>query len=204
MKTIQVTCINQGCNRTFRIPEFKFNSTIKNNPDKQECNMCKNKNLLAQSTLYSKNPKTKDKPKTYTSKTKTAKKQPKNSSIRKRKNIDKAFDNAWSLLVKLKAGRECEVCRSIKALNSHHIYSRAKKSVRWNTINGICLCVNHHIGVNFSAHKTPVDFNAWLINYKGQDFINDLSYKANQTSHHSEFSKQLILDELNTEIKKLK
>lgn len=56
--TILVTCMNEGCDRTFRIPEYKFNSTIKNNPNKQECNICKNQKLLAQSTLYRKNKRT--------------------------------------------------------------------------------------------------------------------------------------------------
>ena len=53
MKPILVTCKNEDCTREFRVPEFtKPNSTIRNNPDKQECNICKNKKLLAKSTLY--------------------------------------------------------------------------------------------------------------------------------------------------------
>ena len=86
--TILVTCMNDGCDNEFRVPEFGFNSTIKNNPNKQECNYCKglkkleaskqrkieNKKLLAQSTLYSNKERTPFKKGKYTSKNKGCKK----------------------------------------------------------------------------------------------------------------------------------
>ncbi len=56
MNTIQATCKNDDCDHTFRVPEYtRPNSTIKTKLDNLECRMCKNKKLLAQSTLYSKN-----------------------------------------------------------------------------------------------------------------------------------------------------
>ena len=116
----------------------------------------------------------------------------------KKGGIDKQLDNAWSLFVKLKAGMKCEYCGSMKSLNSHHLNSRAKRTVRWDVNNGICLCVNHHIGNEFSAHKTSIPFTMWLIKYKGQKFMDDLQWKSNQTGKHTEFEKKLILDELNT------
>jgi hypothetical protein len=120
------------------------------------------------------------------------------------KAIDKKLDAAWSELVKLKAGYKCEYCGITRSLNSHHIYSRQKKSVRWKTINGICLCVNHHIGGAFSAHKTPVTFVDWLRKYRGVNKIELLTIKANATSHYSYFEKELMLKELLDEIKQLK
>jgi hypothetical protein len=117
-------------------------------------------------------------------------------------NIDKRLDEAWSLLVKLKAGMKCEYCGKRYSLNSHHIYSRGKKSVRWDTLDGICLCVGHHIGMNFSAHKTPAPFIMWLIKYKGEKFMEDLQWKSNQTNKLSPFEKQFILDELKEQVEK--
>lgn len=117
--------------------------------------------------------------------------------------LDKKLDEVWSQLVKIKAGNKCEVCGSTQNLNSHHLYSRAKKSVRWNLDNGICLCVGHHIGNSFSAHKTPLAFQNWLINYKGEYFIRDLEIRANIASKWSMSEKELLLktlkDKLNNE-----
>lgn len=115
--------------------------------------------------------------------------------------IDKKLDVAWSKLVKIKSGNKCAVCSSEKALNSHHIYSRAKMSLRWSLENGICLCVGHHIGVKFSAHKTPVDFNDWLYNHFGIDFMDGLKLMAHTQSNLHEFEKEILLKELQSEIK---
>lgn len=117
------------------------------------------------------------------------------------KHIDKNLDTAWSLLVKLKAGNRCEYCGKSSPLNSHHIFSRSKKSVRWDVNNGVCLCVGHHIGNDFSAHKSPVTFTQWLIKKKGQDFIDRLTYKSNGISKLHPFEKEVLLQELNKEIR---
>ena len=63
--------MNKGCEHKFRVPEYKFNSIIRNNPNKQECNQCKNKKLLAQSTLVRYNKRTDQKPGKYTPKNKS-------------------------------------------------------------------------------------------------------------------------------------
>jgi len=116
-------------------------------------------------------------------------------------NIEKRLDAVWSELVKKKAGMKCEVCGKTRNLNSHHIFSRAKKSVRWDVLNGICLCVGHHIGNEFSAHKTPYSFNKWLEKYKGANQMELLTIRSNQTSKLHPFEKELLLKELNKELK---
>jgi 5-methylcytosine-specific restriction endonuclease McrA len=116
------------------------------------------------------------------------------------KLIEKKLDLAWAKLVKLRAGYRCQVCGKTGRLDSHHIYSRAKKSVRWNPDNGLALCVGHHIGSGFSAHKTPLDFHRWLEEKKGKDWCDRLSYKSNQLSKLTPYEKQVMLDELNREI----
>lgn len=117
--------------------------------------------------------------------------------------IDKRLDTAWSKLIKLKSGGKCAVCGTDRSLNSHHIYSRAKMSLRWSVNNGICLCVNHHIGVKFSAHKTPIEFNDWMINKFGSELMDELKIMAHTSSNLHEFEKSILLMELNSEIKKL-
>lgn len=119
-------------------------------------------------------------------------------------SIDKKLDVAWSKLVKLKSNNKCAVCFSEKALNSHHVYSRAKMSLRWSLENGICLCVGHHIGVKFSAHKTTIEFNDWLVDHFGIAFMDGLKLMAHSQSNLHEFEKEVLLKELQSEILKYK
>lgn len=117
-------------------------------------------------------------------------------------NIDIRLDTAWSLLVKLKANNRCEYCGTPHQLNSHHIHTRQKRSTRWDILNGICLCVMHHtLSLKFSAHGTPMKFRHWLVNYKGQQFVEGLALKSNTTSKLMTFEKEELLKELNKEIK---
>ena len=125
--------------------------------------------------------------------------------MKTRKGIDGKLDKAWALLVKLRAGMKCEIPNCNKTvLNSHHIYSRSKKSTRWDVMNGICLCVGHHtFSSTFSAHKTPLEFTEWLTGYMGEEKLMLLRIKANQTSKLHPFEKELLLKELLKEIKEL-
>jgi len=125
--------------------------------------------------------------------------------MKKLKGVDGKLDDAWSLLVKLRAGMKCEIPNCGKTvLNSHHIYSRSKKSTRWDPLNGICLCVGHHtFSAKFSAHKTSVEFTEWLYEYMGAEKMQLLRIRANQTSKLHPFEKELLLEELKKEIKEL-
>lgn len=124
--------------------------------------------------------------------------------ITQQKGIDKKLDDAWRELVKLRAGNKCEYCKATnKQLHAHHIFSRSKKSVRWDVNNGISLCAGHHVlSSSFSAHKTPTEFTYWLEGYRGKEYIELLTIKANQTSKLFKFEKELLLEELKKDIKK--
>lgn len=123
------------------------------------------------------------------------------------KGIDGKLDKAWSELVKLKAGMKCEIelCGQTKYLNSHHIFTRKNRSVRWNTINGVCLCPSHHVlSSKFSAHGTPTLFTNWLIKSRGQKRLDTLTLKATSISKLHTFEKEFLLKELKKQINKLK
>lgn len=114
------------------------------------------------------------------------------------KGIDKKLDDAWSLLVKLLAGEKCEYCGKASPLNSHHVYSRSKRSTRWAVENGVCLCVGHHtFSSSFSAHKTPTEFTEWIIEKRGREWYDNLRLKANQTEKLMTFEKVEMLENLN-------
>ena len=122
------------------------------------------------------------------------------------KGINKRLDDAWSLLVKLKAGNRCEIptCKKREYLNAHHIFTRRNKAVRWSLDNGIALCPSHHtLSSTFSAHGTPIKFTDFLTKYRGEGYIELLTYKSNQIVKRHVFEKELLLKELKKEIKQL-
>jgi len=92
----------------------------------------------------------------------------------------KKLDDIWKDKVKERAGFKCEFCDKQTTLNSHHIFSRSNRSVRWDLNNGICLCVNHHVFGPFSAHKAPLEFAEWMIAKRGQKWYDALKLKSHQ------------------------
>jgi hypothetical protein len=124
--------------------------------------------------------------------------------MKKLKGIDGKLDIAWSLLVKLEAGMKCEIenCQHKPTLNSHHIFTRSNRSTRWDTANGVCLCVGHHtFSSKFSAHQTPTEFTYWLHRIYGDLFMEELSVKAHGTKKWTIYEKEELLKELNEKIK---
>ncbi len=89
------------------------------------------------------------------------------------KTITKQLDELWSLLVKKRAGMECEMCQSTKVLQSHHIYSRVSYGIRWNEENGVCLCRNHHL---YFAHRKTVEFNDWVFKIRDKEKLESLKH----------------------------
>lgn len=87
--------------------------------------------------------------------------------IKTKKQLEKECMNLWQKIVKLRAGNKCEFpcCNKTEYLNAHHIYSRSRRSVRYDIDNGICLCAGHHSLNNDSAHKNP-DFKETIIKNK--------------------------------------
>jgi len=124
---------------------------------------------------------------------------------KKKSGIDGQLDQAWSELVKLKSGWACEYCKKTRYVQSHHIFSRSKKSTRWDVQNGIALCAGHHtLSSAFSAHKTPLEFTDWLYRYRGEENINLLRIRANQISKLHAFEKKYLLLDLQKQIKNFK
>jgi hypothetical protein len=100
----------------------------------------------------------------------------------------KKLDDLWSRLVKLSANNKCEYCGKTNNLNSHHVYSRSNRTMRWLVDNGICLCVAHHTLSNFSAHKSPIDFIEYMKTLRGETWYNELKVKAKGQVIKQQFS----------------
>lgn len=120
---------------------------------------------------------------------------------KKAKGIERRLDDLWSLLIRVKAGNMCEFCGKVGILNSHHIYSRSNKSIRWDEQNGICLCVTHHTFGNFSAHKAPTDFIDWIISDRGELWMSNLNIKANTITKFTDADKGMLILYLEEKLK---
>lgn len=125
--------------------------------------------------------------------------------IKRRKGIDGKLDKVWSDLVKARAGYRCEYCHvKGKQIHSHHIYSRANRSVRWDLTNGIALCASHHVlSSKFSAHQTPVEFTEWLYRVKGDEFMDELRMKAALVFKWDKITKGILFDDLTNELNEI-
>ncbi|MFC1535789.1 hypothetical protein ACFL4H_00315 [Candidatus Neomarinimicrobiota bacterium] len=89
-------------------------------------------------------------------------------------------DGLFAKQVKENASMVCEKCGKERILHTHHFYSRANYSTRWDYDNGFCLCSGCHIlSSTFSAHKTPAEFVEWCIEYRGQEWYDNLRQKYN-------------------------
>lgn len=113
-------------------------------------------------------------PRTTTKRRKT-KDTPTKIKKRSARAIDRDLLKQWSNDIKERAGWKCEYCGNSSGLNSHHIFSRRFKNIRYNLDAGICLCAKHHLfDSRMSAHKAPRAFFRWLEEYKGKDFVDVL------------------------------
>ena len=81
-----------------------------------------------------------------------------------KKSLENKLDKLCREIALRRDGYRCQVCGRYmeKGLNTHHIFSRHNKNMRWLTLDLISLCPAHHkIGVN-SAHNSPAEFLEWF------------------------------------------
>jgi 5-methylcytosine-specific restriction endonuclease McrA len=72
-------------------------------------------------------------------------------------------DKAWALKIKERDNFECVICKSSHYLNSHHLLPRERKDTKFDLLNGLTLCVKHHMfSREISAHNNPFAFFVWL------------------------------------------
>lgn len=97
-----------------------------------------------------------------------------------KQKLKKQLDNLWSEYAKARVGYKCEYCGKKEYLNSHHIYSRSNYSTRWEEVNSVCLCSGHHtLCIDFSAHKTPLEFTEWLFKVRSRELLDGLRVMKN-------------------------
>jgi predicted restriction endonuclease len=95
-------------------------------------------------------------------------------------------DKIWAFKIKDRDCFKCAVCgvedRSTYLnkkgfsvttyLNSHHLLPRERKDTKFELMNGISLCVKHHMFCRInSAHNNPLAFSIWLQANRPEQFL---------------------------------
>lgn len=74
-----------------------------------------------------------------------------------RRTITNKLDKLCSVITRSKG--KCEKCgTSNYQLQTHHVYGRANRRLRWDLRNLCCLCA----GCHFWAESHPLDFTDWF------------------------------------------
>lgn len=94
----------------------------------------------------------------------------------KRKEIERELDKLWKAKVLERDGRRCKICGKTDRLQAHHIFTRSRKSTRWDLDNGITLCAGHH----YWAHREPERFRRFIISLIGEDKYDELYRKSQE------------------------
>ena len=200
MKTILVTCKNPDCNRQFRVPEYsRPDSTIKNNPDKQECIICKNRKILQEASFYGKNKTSLSKRAFSSTKNKEGLNRLKKADKKKSKRLpwtekdlpdlirfvqDKFCNKYIRERDKAVFGNHCISCRNGKIQNAGHRYNVGGfNSMRLMIINihGQCISCNHDKSGNIDA------YDRGLKRRFGNQFVVDLGKEADMSLASSSF-----------------
>lgn len=119
------------------------------------------------------------------------------TKVKKEKTLEKKInsisylsdktDDLWAIAVKVNFNYRCQYCNKWPdevQLHSHHLFTRSRKSTRWDIENWICLCASHHtLSSEFSAHKTWNEFFIWLEWKKGREWIDMIASRSNKIVH---------------------
>jgi hypothetical protein len=104
----------------------------------------------------------------------------------------KQLDDLARELIRTRDKGKCRRCGMTANLQVAHVYSRARRSTRWEPLNLFLLCPNCHM--NF-AHKDVIGFSAWVKNQLGVKDLNLLQWRSNDTSKVDRSLVKLFLEQ---------
>ena len=109
-------------------------------------------------------------------------------------------DIQFSLAIRMYRHFTCESCGATEGkTEAAHIYGRRHKSVRWDTLNILCLC---H-GCHRKFTENPLDFQSWLVETLGQGYLDILNEKRNRVQKTNPTYRKEVAKHYRNEIKLL-
>ena len=87
-----------------------------------------------------------------------------------KKSIIAKRDKEWrdAVMARDKCGVICK--RTEGRLNAHHLIPKQFKECRWDLLNGIMLCFQHHKVGKYSAHQNAIWFADWLLKNRPEQY----------------------------------
>lgn len=111
-----------------------------------------------------------------------------------KKVSDKTLLRMWREVVLTRAGNRCEYPGCVvnaTQLHPHHYYNKKNQSVRYDPLNGICLCHIHHTNGNESAHLDPDFKEKWISSGKRPaGWLEELTNRKNHVVKNNQFFKE--------------
>ncbi|MFA5313344.1 MAG: HNH endonuclease [Methanomassiliicoccales archaeon] len=104
----------------------------------------------------------------------------KKKKLEKTSKIRRRLMRLWSEKVLSACGRRCAVCGlktgdivdgKTQKTDAHHIEDRRNHALKFDVLNGICLCVWHHKYSRNAAHQSIVFFSDWLTKIRPKQFL---------------------------------
>jgi len=85
----------------------------------------------------------------------------------------------WRNAVVNRDNYKCQICKHLgintitkpRGLSAHHIIPKHYKDLKYDIMNGITLCFNHHKVGKMSAHMNSIFFTLFLQNYKKEQYV---------------------------------
>ena len=115
-----------------------------------------------------------------------------------------AADAMFSDAVRLANNYTCEHCglvggkgQGTPQMDCAHIWGRANKSTRWDTMNALCLCRTCHD--RFGGN--PLDFTRWLESHVGPGYLELLNERRNKILKTNKALRKEIAKHYRQEIK---
>lgn|SRR5512135_709457 len=105
-----------------------------------------------------------------------------------RRALIKQADKAWGKVIRSVGA--CQKCGKRETLQAAHIISRKHFALRWDLLNGLCLCYGCHFHF---AHKEPLLFTEWIKEYYPNRYKYLMIHKGDVAT---DLNYQSIIDEL--------
>ena len=113
----------------------------------------------------------------------------------------------WRKVVIMRANGQCEYpnCTvNFTQLHPHHYYSRGNKSVKYDPLNGICFCHQHHTNGKEAAHLDPDFKEKWLASGKRPEgWLEELTRRKNQIAKDNDELRGYWKEKLKEELERL-
>jgi len=120
---------------------------------------------------------------------------------RQRRLLKGKLDEVFSKLVR-SAGKcaRCGKTAEQTFLQCSHIYTRSNLAVRWDFLNGKCLCSNCHLRF---WHQNPYEAAEWLKTIRTPEELAELRRRANTVRKWTAAEMAALLAELTEKLSKL-